>query len=233
MRRIGTRHLRGLALAAGPCATQAPGRATIRFASKDLLLAIVALVGIVSAPGASSWAADKPPASASSLDVPKEKQTTLGLYVTAKEAYGKWKADPEKVKVLDVRTTEEFLFVGHPAMAWNIPTDLQTYEWDAGKHRFPMKPNPDFVSQVKEVAMPEDTILVMCRSGGRGAQGANRLAAAGFTHVYNIVDGMEGDAIDDPASVFLGQRLKNGWKNSGLPWTYDIAPERVLLPKSR
>ena len=30
-------------------------------------------------------------------NIPKGKQTELGLYVTAKEAYEKWKADPEKV----------------------------------------------------------------------------------------------------------------------------------------
>ncbi len=28
-------------------------------------------------------------------NLPKEKQTVLGLYVTAKEAYEKWQADPE------------------------------------------------------------------------------------------------------------------------------------------
>jgi hypothetical protein len=53
------------------------------------------------------------------------KQTVLGLYVTAKEAYEKWKADPEKVTILDVRTPEEFLFVGYPAMAWKIPIAAQ------------------------------------------------------------------------------------------------------------
>jgi hypothetical protein len=49
--------------------------------------------------------------------LPKEKQTALGLYVIPKEAYDKWKGDPEKVKILDVRTNEEFLFVGHAPMA--------------------------------------------------------------------------------------------------------------------
>jgi hypothetical protein len=86
---------------------------------------------------------------------------------------------------------------------------------------------------VSEVAKPTDTILVTCRSGGRSAIAVNMLAAAGYTNVYNIVDGMEGDLVDDPASVFHGQRMKNGWKNSGVPWTYDITPEKILLPKSR
>ena len=172
-------------------------------------------------------------AQAATPELPKEKETTLGLYVTLKEAYEKWKADPEKIKILDVRTTEEFLFVGHPAMAWNIPAFLQTYEWDAGKKQFPMKPNVDFVAQAKEVAEPADTILVMCRSGGRSAMAVNRLAGAGFQNVYIIIDGMEGDAVADSESVFQVKRMKNGWKNSGLPWTYDLKPERMRLPSRR
>ena len=164
------------------------------------------------------------------MELPKEKQTTLGLYVTAKEAYEKWKAEPEKVKIFDVRTTEEYLFIGHAEMVWNIPLVLQTYQWDADKKKLPMKPNPDFLSQVKEVAEPTDTILVMCRSGGRSAMAVNQLAEAGYHHVYNIIDGMEGDTVEDPGSVFQGQRLKNGWKNSGLPWTYEPSPERMRLP---
>jgi len=158
---------------------------------------------------------------------PKAKQTSLGFYVTAKEAYDKWLAAPGEVKVFDVRTLEEYIYVGHAPMAWNIPLLYQTHKWDAGKGHFAMQPNPDFLSQVKKVASPEDTILVMCRSGGRSAMAVNMLAEAGFTNVYNITDGMEGDTVKDPGSVFKGQRLKNGWKNSGAPWTYEIDPGKV------
>jgi rhodanese-related sulfurtransferase len=165
--------------------------------------------------------------------LPKEKQTALGLYVTAKEAYAKWQTAPSKVKIIDVRTPEEFLFVGHPTMGWKIPVAAQIYEWDAKKKQFPMKPLPDFVSRVKKVAKPNDTLLVMCRSGGRSAIAVNFLAQAGFKHAYNITDGMEGDAVVDPTSIFQGQRLVNGWKNSGCPWTYQLTPERMLLPNSR
>jgi rhodanese-related sulfurtransferase len=164
--------------------------------------------------------------------LPKGKQTVLGLYVTAKEAYEKWKAEPEKVMILDVRTPEEYLFVGHPTMAWKIPIAAQVYEWDAEKGKFPMKLLTDFVSRVSEVAKPDDMILITCRSGGRSAIAVNMLAKAGFTNVYNITDGMEGDSVEDPASVFQGQRLVNGWKNSGCPWTYKLTPDRMVLPKA-
>ena len=159
----------------------------------------------------------------------KEKQTTLGLYVTAKESYEMWKADPDKVSILDVRTQEEYLFVGHPEMAWNIPLALQSYVWDADKNEFPMTINPDFMKQIKAVYQPDDIILITCRSGGRSAMAVNALASVGFKNAYNITDGIEGDMVDDPESVFIGQRLKNGWKNSGIPYTFNIDPKLMLI----
>jgi rhodanese-related sulfurtransferase len=163
--------------------------------------------------------------------IPEGKKTALGLYVTAKEAYDRWKATPGDVKIIDVRTPEELLFVGHPPMAWQIPVATQSYTWDPKKQQFPMALLPDFVARVKEVAKPGETIMVMCRSGGRSAIAVNLLAKAGFTNVYNIIDGMEGDLVKDPDSVFNGQHVKNGWKNSGAPWTYELTPERLLRPE--
>ena len=113
-------------------------------------------------------------------NLPKGKQTVLGVYLTAKEAYEKWRAEPDKVKIIDVRTPEEFLFVGHPTMAWKIPVAVQIYQWDAEKKQFPMRPLPDFVTRVSEIAKPDDTLMLMCRSGGRSAIAVNMLAKAGF-----------------------------------------------------
>jgi rhodanese-related sulfurtransferase len=160
-------------------------------------------------------------------NLPEGKKTVLGLYVTAKEACEKWQAAPEKVKIIDVRTPEEYLFVGHPTMAWKIPVATQSYVWDAEKKKFPMAPLPDFVSRVQTVAKPDNTLMVMCRSGGRSAIAANMLAKAGFKHVFNIIDGMEGDGNGDSDSVPQG-----GWKDSGCPWTKKLTPERMVLPKT-
>jgi rhodanese-related sulfurtransferase len=162
--------------------------------------------------------------------LPKEKQTVLGLYLTASEAYQRCQAEPEAVKLIDVRTPEELLFVGHPTVAWKIPAFEQLYEWDAEKGKFPMSYHPDFIARVKAVAGPGDTVMVMCRSGGRSALAVNLLAQAGFTKVYNVIDGMEGDTVSDPERLFRGQRRRNGWKNSGCPWTYKLTPERLGLP---
>ncbi len=170
----------------------------------------------------------KPAATVDGSKLHKMKQTTLGLYVTAAQAYEMWKAAPDKVKVIDVRTPEEFAFVGHPEMAWNIPFAFVSYQRKGGKFTYAPQMNKAFVVQVKEIAQPADILLVTCRSGGRGAMAVNQLAAAGFKNAYNIVDGIEGDTVDDPESVFHGKRMKNGWKNSA-PWVYDVDPEKIII----
>jgi rhodanese-related sulfurtransferase len=175
----------------------------------------------------------KKSASRSGHQVPEGKQTSLGLYVTAQEGFMMWKSRPGQVNILDVRTPEEYVFVGHAEMARNIPLAFVKHQWDADKKEFVVEPNPDFISRVKGLFAPTDTLLVMCRSGGRSALAVNALAKAGFVNVYNIIDGMEGDRVDDPGSVDHGKRMKNGWKNSGSPWTYDVNPELMGLPVVR
>ena len=163
--------------------------------------------------------------------VPEGCRTKLGLYVTPMEAYRRWAADSEHVKVLDVRTPEEYAFVGHPEMAMNIPFVMHTYEWEPEKGRVAIEGNPRFLPEVTGWANPEDTILVMCRSGGRAALAVNVLAEAGYQNVYNILEGMEGERVNDPRSVYHRKRMVNGWKNAGLPWTYDLEPSQMRLPK--
>jgi rhodanese-related sulfurtransferase len=176
--------------------------------------------------------AGTPPPAVPDQQLSKGKQTTLGLYVTAREAYELWKAAPDRVKLIDVRTPEEFALIGHPEMAWNIPIGFITYRRTGGKFEHGERMNQDFVAEVRGIAQPTDTLLLMCRSGGRSAMAVNLLAAAGFTHAYSITDGMEGDKVDDPGSVFNGKRMKNGWKNWGLPWVYSIDPEKVLIEEA-
>jgi rhodanese-related sulfurtransferase len=163
-------------------------------------------------------------------EIPASNKTSLGLYAMPDEAYDMWKADPDRVKFLDVRTFEEYVFGGHVEMAKNVPLVFPRYDPEGPS--MPGRPpgcsgelNPDFVAKVKEAFAPDDTILVMCATGGRGAMGVNMLAQAGFTHVYNIVNGFEGDRIDDPGSVYHGKHMRNGWKNMGPPCGYDFHPD--------
>ena len=169
---------------------------------------------------------------AAGADLPKGKQTVLGLYVTAAEAYQKFKADPDHVKLLDIRTPEEYIFVGHPADALNIPFMFQTHKWTPGGS-LAMKPNPKFLEQMQRRFKSDDTILIMCRSGGRSARAVDLLAKAGFKEAYTVVDGFEGDTDKGPDSPTRGKRSLNGWKNAGNPWTYSIRRELMCLPERK
>ena len=159
-----------------------------------------------------------------------KKRTTLGKYVTASEAYEMWRSKPEQVKILDIRTPEEYVFVGHAPMARNIPFKIWKGQWNSEKKAFDLRENPDFVAQVKQYYRPTDTILIMCRSGDRAAEAVNALAKAGFSNAYSMVDSFEGDLVTDDQSNFQGKRMKNGWKNSLTPWTYELDAELVYRP---
>lgn len=161
--------------------------------------------------------------------LPESKRTDLGLYITAKEAYEQWKVNPDRIKILDCRTPEEYAFVGHAPMAYNIPSKFFTYKFDSEKKEPVMVNNPDFLETIKKKFKTDDTIFVMCRSGGRSASSVNAMAKAEFINVYNIIDGFEGDSIKDSGSYFDGKRIRNGWKNSGAPWTYELTPNQMYL----
>lgn len=164
--------------------------------------------------------------------LPKKKQTVLKLYITAKEAYAKWHSKPDKIKILDVRTPEEYIFVGHAPMATNIPVKFLKGSVNPLTIKPVMILNENFVDEAKKKFKETDTILVMCRSGSRSAASVNLLAKAGFKYVYNIVDGFEGDKLSVPGAYQNGKRVINGWKNSGAPWTYKLDRNLVYLPNT-
>ena len=163
-------------------------------------------------------------------EIPETNKTSLGLYVMPDEAYAMWEADPDGVNILDVRTFEEYIFGGHPEMTRNIPLVFPKFNPEGpsmpgSPPGFYAEPNPDFIVAAKEAFDPTDKILVYCATGGRGAAAVNALAEAGFTNVYNMVNGFEGDRVDDPGSAYHGKHMRNGWKNLGLPWGYVHHPD--------
>ena len=170
------------------------------------------------------------PLSLAKSTLPVQKQTVLGLYVTAKEAYEMWLADKNRIKIIDVRTPEEYIFVGHAPVAQNIPFQLFNYKM-AVRNKGPlMKANPNFIAEVVQKFKKSDTVLVICRSGNRSAAAVNAMATAGFKSAYSITDGFEGDRVRDPSSPFYGKRFKNGWRNSGISWTDKLNPELMWIP---
>jgi rhodanese-related sulfurtransferase len=100
----------------------------------------------------------------------------------------------------------EYLFVGHPVgalhVAWNDGPD-----WEV---------NPHFVGQVKKLAGTNHTrrpILLICRSGNRSQEAGEALERAGFTKIYNVLHGFEGE-LDDRHR----RNTTAGWRFEGLPW---------------
>lgn len=193
-----------------------------------ILVTVIVFAGFVSIAAAQTAASNAPAPPNAPKD--EKKHTTIGKYATAVEAYEMWKTNPERVKIIDVRTPEEYSFVGHAPMAINVPVKLWSGKFDAEKKDYSLDDNPEFENQVKSLTGGNDTIILMCRSGHRSAAAVNRLAKAGLANLVNQSDGFEGDKIGEEDSLFKGKRMKNGWKNSGLPWTYDLDTKLLFAP---
>lgn len=162
--------------------------------------------------------------------VPPRKVTTLGLYMKAKQVHERMIGnDAARTLLIDVRTPQEAMFIGMPQVAdANVPYMVlpELPEWDAAKKALKLVPNGEFVGEIKRrlVAKGLDTndmVILICRSGDRSAAAVNLLSVAGFTRVYSVIDGFEGDLSKD------GKRVVNGWKNDGLPWSFELNKEKM------
>ena len=122
--------------------------------------------------------------------------------------------------LVDVRSVAEYTFVGHAPMAYNIPLSF----WNETGQK--LGPNERFVEDLKFRFSSGETLLFICRSGGRSLRAAQAALAAGFTRVINITEGFEGRA-DDQGHPSIG-----GWKGAGLPYTLEIDPARAYRPSA-
>ena len=116
--------------------------------------------------------------------------------------------------LIDIRSSMEFLFVGHPKGAVHIAW-IDEPDWTV---------NPDFVTDVRKLMLggvigdPREgycgaPIILICRSGKRSKEAGAALLAAGFKAVYHVQDGFEGDLDENHHRSTLG-----GWRFHGLPW---------------
>lgn len=168
-------------------------------------------------------------------ELPAKKQTDLKLYATASEAYNMINKEREKTLFVDIRTRAEVNFLGTATMIdANIPymTPDMWSDWDEKKKNFKLAPNSDFLiaidTRLKTKGLNKnDTIVLMCRSGSRSSKAANLLKKAGYTNVYTIVDGYEGDKAKK--GEHKGQRVVNGWRNSNLPWSYKLDKSKMYF----
>ena len=109
-------------------------------------------------------------------------------------------------QLVDVRTVEERKFVGHIAGSLHVP-------WATGTA---MTRNPRFARELEAKVGKDAPVLLLCRSGKRSVLAAEVATKAGFTRVFNILEGFEGE-ID--AQQHRGG--EDGWRFQGLPWIQD------------
>lgn len=122
--------------------------------------------------------------------------------LTPREAYEVLHSAPG-AKLVDVRTRAEWDWVGRIPGAVEI--EWLTYPGN--------QPNPNFLTQLKQMVDPEALVMFICRSGGRSNAAAAAATEAGYPDCYNVLEGFEGDKDAN------GQRNKvGGWRHAGLPW---------------
>jgi rhodanese-related sulfurtransferase len=108
--------------------------------------------------------------------------------------------------LVDVRTNEERKFVGH------VPDSLHV-AWATGTA---LTRNPRFVRELEAKVKKDQIVLLLCRSGKRSAEAAKAATKAGFRHVYNVLEGFEGEISAEKQRGQLG-----GWRSHQLPWIQD------------
>jgi rhodanese-related sulfurtransferase len=107
-------------------------------------------------------------------------------------------------KLVDVRSRAELDFVGR--VPGSVEIELKSYPG--------MRPNPQFVDQLKQQVPADAVVMFLCRSGGRSHETAAAAAQAGYRDAYNVLEGFEGDR-----DAGGHRNTTGGWRARGLPWS--------------
>ena len=128
-----------------------------------------------------------------------------------KAAFAFLQDNPHSV-LIDIRSSMEYLFVGHPIGSVHIPW-IDEPDWQI---------NPDFAAQIQRLIESrfktlnphiDATVLLICRSGKRSREAGDLLLASGFKNVMHVDEGFEGERDENHHRGTLG-----GWRFHGLPW---------------
>jgi rhodanese-related sulfurtransferase len=120
--------------------------------------------------------------------------------------------DNHRAVLIDIRSTMEYLFVGHPRGSVHIAW-IDEPDWVV---------NPNFVTEVRKLllggaACEESTgcapVILICRSGKRSLDAGKALLEAGLNMVYHVGEGFEGDLDENHHRSSRG-----GWRFAGLSW---------------
>ena len=142
-------------------------------------------------------------------------EAKLAKNISPNECQEIMKKNP-KVILLDIRTQAEFQFVGYIEGSYNIPYWFlsptftpkdKEFEFAKGKmqkapmSRYQFYVNTDFLTYVKKLVKPSDTVIVYCGASKRSAKAADYLVNAGYENVYNMLEG-----------------FSKGWKKKNMPY---------------
>ena len=131
--------------------------------------------------------------------------------LTPEQAWQMMQDDPRTILV-DIRSSMEFLFVGHPKGAVHIPW-IDEPDWTV---------NPHFLTEVRKLMLggvvcdSEEgcvPIILICRSGKRSKEAGEMLISKGLQNIYHIDEGFEGELDNNHQRSSVG-----GWRFHKLPW---------------
>jgi len=192
-------------------------------------IAKLVIVFFLLSPLSNAFAVDK-------AKVPKKYRTPQSLYLTPKETYQlvKKRKQAKNLLFLDIRTQAELEFVGWTNIVdANLPYLFNDFdEWNKKKRRFGKGNNTEFVKRVgahlkRKKLTTDSVVILLCRNGDRSSKAAALLDKAGYKNVYIVVGGFEG--YKAKSGTNKGKRTVNGWKNSGLPWTYRLTRSKMYF----
>lgn len=131
--------------------------------------------------------------------------------ISSQRAHEMLQANPRSM-LIDIRSTMEFLFVGHPVGAIHIPW-IDEPDWEI---------NPHFAAEVRKLLLGGAVcdegencaaVILICRSGKRSRQAGHFLLDAGLSNVFHVDEGFEGELDANHQRSSLG-----GWRFNNLPW---------------
>lgn len=130
--------------------------------------------------------------------------------ISPADAWAMMQSDPG-VTLIDVRSDMEFLMIGHPKGAVNVPW-IDAPDWTV---------NTSFVANIRKALLGRVSskvrgatpVLLICRSGNRSSDAAALLAESGLTEVQIVSGGFEG-----PLDEHHHRNTVAGWRFEGLPW---------------
>jgi rhodanese-related sulfurtransferase len=131
--------------------------------------------------------------------------------LTPQQAWQMLQDDPRTLLV-DIRSTMEYLFVGHPTGAVHVAW-IDEPDWIV---------NPHFETEIRKLLLggavcsdesPCAPIILICRSGKRSLEAGKALLNGGVQNVFHVNEGFEGDLDEHHHRSTIG-----GWRHRGLPW---------------